>query len=340
MGNDQVELGFQYPFALEIRDFFRHYEAMIGWGSTFSMMLAAASGFDVGMGPPDDWDPFAKIVDILRKHRHVHQTLCQMDSDGHPDSVRVLATLYAPHRHYPGDEDGVWGELAALAPLSETVVMLRDDMAAVSGEIREVAVGRRTAASAKRQRAKLATEFWREVVRREKLMQTHARLERRLAYVQAKKDAGEPLEVRERKDLETGQAELRSIEIRHRAMHELLGKIIEAYNYDGVLRARIGAMVAADRELTANDAIRSKLAGESTGTKEERTVAKDGRKSFVAQVRLEAGVMRKRAHADYAEARRVVVRRSKEDQEAKYRVGRQAELSSLVPWRAPPCPGN
>lgn len=239
----------------ELREFWCGYESAIGFRSTFSAMIAAHQGIALGSGPPAGWDPYAEVIDRLSSGRRLYRALRRL---GTADVV-VLWRLYGPRN--PQRDVPSLGDLSPLAELTTAAQGAREAIVLRESTRRSDGVGPRTAAALARRREELVEMFWIEVteIRRVEERAPRVRSDRRLAELQARVDAG----------------------------WKLLGQLNDAIQYDGTIRAQVGAIEGTDREVTVGDAVRAR--------------AKD--KAFVDEVKREAGAMRERALSAYRAAR-------------------------------------
>ena len=112
--------------ARELGAFFREYDAAIGFKSTFSAMLAAASGVAIGSGPPAGWDPYAEIIDRISQGTRVYRALKRMDAAGQSAHVCVLFRLYGPRNG--ATERAEFGDLAPLAAFTDAAEQARVEL--------------------------------------------------------------------------------------------------------------------------------------------------------------------------------------------------------------------
>lgn len=240
----------------ELHDFWCAYEGEIGFRSTFSAMLAAHAGVALGEGPPMGWDPYAEIVDTISSGTRVYRALRRMQTA----DVVVLYRLYGPRT--PSSEHAALGELAPLAVLTEAARTAREEIVLVRSTPASERVASQVAREQKKRRAGLEEFFWAEAGR--------------IAKLEAK---------RPRAKTPARHAELAR---RIAEGREVLRAVLGAYQSDGVVRATIGAIESTDREVTLQEAVRTRLA------------ARDA--SFTAEVTREAVAMRATALAAYREA--------------------------------------
>ncbi len=286
-----TEYAFQYPYAGELRDFFRCYESNAGFSSTFGAMLAALMRCSIGNGPPAGWDPYADAIDRTSRGTAVYRTLQRMAAE--PHHVTVLVRLYGGR----ADDDGYreFGDLAPLVSLTRAAEEIRETLVLVESEPRAERTGARVADARREHRDTVCRDFWHEAGERAAAIEQHGRLVDRLAALQSRANAGEELGAGSLRALASGDMRLRDIACRIKASDELLGMLLKAYRYDGEARARAGAIAGADREVSAEDAVRAILA---------RKKGDPDRVVFAVEARREAEAMRKAAHAAYKLARR------------------------------------
>lgn len=290
------EYGWQTD-ARELRAFFQEYEADVGFKSTFSAMLAAHAGVALGSGPPSGWDPYAERIDRITRGTRVYRTLKAMDAAGHGYDVDVLSRLYGPRNG--AAERPEFGELAPLAVYTDAVSIARDDLVFRESSRREERSGAAVLGLAETTKAELERDFWATASR-------IVAAERRIAWHRARLERIEA-DVDPDKDLVRAQSRAAIARLPHivDGWHELQRRILDAYVYDGSLRARLGAITSTDRELTAEDAIRSKLDTPKriTGDREAHATWRTARSVFVVEVTQQAEAMRRAAHAAYRKAK-------------------------------------
>lgn len=318
--------------ARELGAFFREYDAAIGFRSTFSAMLAAASGVAIGSGPPASWDPYAEIIDRISRGTKVYRTLKRMDAAGQSAHVCVLYRLHGPRNGTT--ERAEFGDLAPLAAFTDAAEEARVELVLRESTRREERVCTLVARSRKEQIAELAEMFWTEVGVIHRAEASLLRLDQdeddrpgtlrelrtRLAKVQeallAEAEPGPSRKARRAAQLE-GQiaraeerdrrAPARATELERRieAGWRLLEQILEGVAYDGTLRARLGAIAGTDREITVEDALRAKLdpPKRRQGDREAYAAWSAARSVFIAEVKAQAEAMRKAAHAAYRKAK-------------------------------------
>lgn len=249
----------------EISEFFNGYEASVGFGSTYSAMLAAASGVAMGAGTPASWDPYAEIVPSLSAAKCVYRALRHM----HTSDVLVLYLLYGPRRAAARAEIG---ELSPLLPLTRAAEEWRDALVLRESTERESSVGRACGAALAIARVEIEELFWRE-----------AGVQMRLA----RRRRTRPGDVRR---LEAGRAWMR--------------QLLQAHRCDGTLRARLGAIAGSDREITIEHALRVKLDLAPRHDRDALREWRAARDVFLAEARAEAAEMQARAREAYRSARR------------------------------------
>jgi hypothetical protein len=288
--------------ARELQAFFCGYEASVGFGSTYHAMISAWAGVRHGSGPPASWDPYAAIVHKISEGMSVFRALKLLDEGGHTEDVVVLFKLYGPRSPHERVE---FGDLAPLAIYTQAAADARDQIAARLGTVREEGLGDRVERDHATVRRELERDFWREAGRIARLLEQHGKWVDRLDALQSRENAGAELGPRCVGWLADGHRRLAELEARIRASEQLQGQILDAYLYDGRLRARLGALAGADREVTVEDAIRARLdqPARAASCADAKAAWKAAKRAFIDQVRTEAGKLRRRAHAQYRAAK-------------------------------------
>ncbi len=326
--------------AENLRKFFCEYDATIGFRSTFSAMLAAHAGVQLGAGSQAGWDPYAEIIDRITAGSRVYRRLRLMAMPvedhglGQVEHVVVLWRLYGPRNgrtertDFGSGAPGVWASL--LASMSETAEDARADLVLRESTIRSESVGSQVGRNRKQFLRDFEELFWQEA-------STVTRLEAQVADAvdadtrearRVRADAA-IASLRERAEAATESTRtklalqldgaiqrraslaevewvdrLQAKERRIEAGWKVMGQIVDAVMYDGTLRARLGAIESADREITIDDAIRDRM---DTPRKSQGKAAhqawKETREAFVTAVRIEANRMRREAHEAYRAAR-------------------------------------
>jgi hypothetical protein len=281
--------------AIDLMRFWREHEAAIGIRSNFGSMLAALEGMAPGSGPPAGWDPLVDRVLEIGRCRRTWQVLREMDSQG------LTLEIVALHRLYgdvlcPLEYRGAFGDVAALASLTDAAEGARDRLAYEVGTAREQAVvdGPLEGAVAEN-RAQLEREIARSVEAANKVVGRIDWHGRRIERCEAKA-AHHPDEPADPK-LPVHRARRADLTRRLAAWDAHIVHMQKAAECDGVLRARHGALAGADREVTVDDAIRHVL------QKTRNDVA--ARSAFVVGVVQDAKALRARAHEAYKEAKRL-----------------------------------
>lgn len=228
--------------------------------------------------------------------REVRAALERLAGTGHDV---VLYRLYGPACSETGlvasipidpiirDAVGVKGsggdELARLADLTEAAERVREEMACDDGLAREATVSETLVESSGELKAKHEALFWEA-----------ARVEAKLAA-----------KIAARRGKRRCKAEVtRVLEARHAAWRDVMKKCLDAHRYDGLVAAKISALAAADKELSASAALRERLRPPSSALhREERERRERERLDLAHEVRKQAEALRVAASVAYRAAR-------------------------------------
>lgn len=274
--------------AIDLKRFWREHEAAIGIRSNFGSMLAALERMSPGGGNPADWNPYVDRMPELSRCRRTWQTLREMDARGQALELVALHRLYGDVL-CPPEYRKAFGDLAPLASLTDAAETARARLACETGLEREARVAEPMQRAMADSRAKLHQDLERAVKAANHVVDRIDALNRKIAADVAKAAAApdEPVdaEVAER------PARVAALARRLTAWDQHIATLEAAAQCDGVLRARIGVLAGADREVTVDDAIRHTL------HRTRHDVA--NRSAFVVAIKGDASALSSRAHAAY-----------------------------------------
>jgi hypothetical protein len=206
--------------------------------------------------------------------------------------------LVALHRLYgdvlcPAEYRKAFSDLAPLASLTDAAAAARDRLACETGLEREARAVEPMQRAMADSRAQLQRDLERAVKAANHVVDRIDALNRHIARDVAKAAAApdEPVDV----EATERPARVAALARRLTAWDQHIAAIEAAAQCDGVLRARIGVLAGADREVTVDDAIRHTL------HRTRHDVA--NRSAFVVAVRKDASALKARAHEAYKAAK-------------------------------------
>jgi hypothetical protein len=295
-----IELG---PTVAEVNDlemYFTGYAPQIGFRSSYGAIVAAECGVSIGAGTPANWDPYAGCVREITQGKRIYRRLKRMIDAGQSLYVTVLHLLHGDRQ--PGEERSAFGELAALAELTDAVAEVRVLVARRRGEARESEVAANGEKAKRAHRSKAGNEAAR-ARRRALLIQEElrcARDGRRELSKEEIKRLETPAYLEYVKGLEAELVEWQDAEARAGlAANDVLDD----------LREKLSALSAADKETTTSEAVDYAL--RYRGPKDEKgkpdpkayeswRIARD---VWIERVKREAGQLRIAAWNAYRAAR-------------------------------------
>ena len=279
----------------ELQRFFRSRESELGIRSNMGAQVNALLS---GGGTHASHDFDHAMVDLLDRNktlgvfRAVWSALTAMERAGHSRLVVVLHLLYG-HTRAPDFPAGHFGDVAAIAHLTDAAELAREELAAAESEVSMVrlSVAFDDAALAAR-RDVIAEEFWREAVRHQTWSNLAAKL--RARHVDELSVAARYQEAMKRQN----------------ASWRRLGALLDEYDREPKTRALIGACAHADWSWTPRAAIKARL--QYDGPRDEygkpRKLAYEqwqrARDEWTSAVRIEATALRTQALEAYRDARR------------------------------------
>lgn len=271
----------------ELAFFFCRYEEEIGQRSTHGAMLAAWGGTSGGE-PHDAHERMAELVDsrAISRAGRIRAALRML----HHHDVVVLWRLFGPRNLATARPE--LGDASPLADLTDACERAREELALRSGEAREERVAAALETSGAAIRADAEREFWRCAGRL-------LRLDERAAHhraVLARPAATDATRAR-------SGAALGDIEHRRVLVTLELRAWLAGATYDGLPAARCTACASADRELSAQDALRIRLATSSLPKGPQRDAQVERRRLFIVDVKRDAATLRLRASRAYQAAK-------------------------------------
>lgn len=266
---------------------------------------------------PSNYDKLAEQVPMLSASKRVYRALLHMAECGQGLYVTVLWRLYGPRKWGKHTE---FGALSALAAYTDKAEEAREEMALDVSTDLDAKVETSTTTMHAIKRDEIEETFWIAagvLIEAEASMVAAHAAKAEAESKQAKLHTMDPTGLSEerlaqvRRDLDVqdrkiGAALRRMAEAKKRidATPKFLASLLDAFSYDGVLRARLGAMTHVDRELTADDGLTWKLrAPPAHLTMQEKSDWSDARVYFVSRVTVEADHLRRAAHEAYRDAR-------------------------------------
>lgn len=273
---------------------------------------------------PTHYDKLAQIVPYLTAGKRVYRTLLWMAEHGQGLYVTVLWRLYGPHWW---GKHTTFGQLAPLVAYTWAAEGAREEMAFERSVDREADTATATQTMHAIKRDDIEIAFWMMAGTMNAAEQTGAKA---IATMAAAHGRGAVLA---RVDIETATAKRayatkRGLDVQSKkiasagrrrekaqrtiaATREFMRGLLDAYAYDGVLRARLGAITAADLETDADGAIEWKLRAPPPNlTNEEKVAWTSAREHFKSTVHVQADHLRRDAHEAYRVARSLVVPKS------------------------------
>ena len=251
---------------------------------------------DAGRRNDKNRGPLERATRVLERLRRM------IDKPSGWRHVEVLRRLCGPRR--AAADYATLGDVAPIATLTAAVAEARDALALAEGEARD----ERTAAAWDDNHPRLQRDterrFWKAAGMPSQL---RARAEASRAEALVAEAAGKG-EARARLEASARWCETRAALLDDELPTTLAGLLYEyeirAANYEqGRLSARLSAMASADREITAEDALRVRLAPAAPHLPKAARAAHDAaRKAFAVEVRRQAERLRIAAAGAYREA--------------------------------------
>lgn len=301
-----IPLGLSAPERADLEWYFCAYEADIGVRSTFREMVevvggaheASADGPTARSGSSHgNADVHAHDERMLALHfrgvfaraNGIYQALKATPSH----HLTVLWLLHGPAR--PNAPHAVFGDVAPIVHLTDTVEAIREQMATRDGEARYETVSADYGATLEIARRRIARQFW----------EAAGDWQKCLSRAAARADNPKMQSAR-------GKAITLDLERRRDAWRVVMSTLLHAYRYDGSASAQATAMGAADRELSPQAAIRWAL--DYRGPRgidgkphpEAHKAHLEARKTFERNARKDAERLRIGAAIAYRAARKAI----------------------------------